>query len=265
MIIFAQLNFFFKISPFDRWYFPIIWFGYIFVIDAVVYKLRKRSLITDYPSRFFALLLLSSLIWWMYEFINYLLGNWHYIGTALFSSRAELLVFGTLSFATVMPAIFETFDLLKAVHLFDKVKLKKKHKISRNLVHGLIVVGIFCLVMPIILPKYFFPIIWFGFFFLLDPINYLHKQPSIIRHLKDRKLKIPLALIFAGLVSGLLWEFWNYWAVIKWAYSIPFIDSLKIFEMPIIGYIGYPLFAFSLYAMFWFVHSLFKKKPTPPL
>ena len=76
---------------------------------------------------------------------------------------------------------------------------------------------------------------------------------------------IPIALIVASLICGFLWEFWNYWAVTKWTYTIPFLGFLKIFEMPILGYLGYPLFAWSLYAMFWFVHRLVKKKPGPAL
>ncbi len=95
---------------------------------------------------------------------------------------------------------------------------------------------------------------------MLDPVNYMHKQPSIIGHLKGRKLVIPLSLLLAGIVCGVLWEFWNYWAVNKWYYNIPFLGFFKIFEMPILGYLGYFPFALSLYAMYFFVVGLFKKK-----
>ena len=46
-----------------------------------------------------------------------------------------------------------------------------------------------------------------------------------------------------------------------WFYDLPwFVNWLKIFEMPILGYLGYFPFAFELYAMYWFVRSFFIKK-----
>jgi len=120
--------------------------------------------------------------------------------------------------------------------------------------------GFISFLLPVFYPKYFYPLIWMAFFFILDPINYLHKQPSIIGHLKDRNLEVPFSLLLAGIIMGFFWEFWNYWAVTKWYYNIPFLGFFKIFEMPILGYLGYFPFAFELYAMYWFVRSLFIKK-----
>ena len=121
-------------------------------------------------------------------------------------------------------------------------------------------IGVLCFVAPLVLPAFTFPLVWLSFFFILDPINYLHKQPSVVGHLKDKRLVIPLSLLLAGIIMGFFWEFWNYWAVPKWTYDVPFVGFFKIFEMPILGYLGYFPFAFELYAMYWFVRSLFLKK-----
>ena len=120
--------------------------------------------------------------------------------------------------------------------------------------------GILSFILPIFFPKFAFPLVWISFFLVLDPLNYLHKQPSIIGHLKDKKLAIPLSLLLAGIILGFLWEFWNYWAIPKWTYDIPFVGFFKIFEMPILGYLGYFPFAFELYTMYWFIRSLFVHK-----
>ena len=90
----------------------------------------------------------------------------------------------------------------------------------------------------------------------------MHKKPSIIGHLKDRKLVIPVSLFVGATICGFLWEFWNYWAVIKWTYQIPFVDFFRIFEMPALGYLGYGPFGWELYAMYYFIAGLFfgKKK-----
>jgi hypothetical protein len=258
LIIFVEINFILKIQPFANWYFPIVWFGYILTVDAAVYKLRGSSLISNRPLQFIGLLLISMLFWWIFEFVNMPLKNWSYSG--LEGIGGLKTVFGSLSFATVLPAMFETFELIRTMHLFDKKKLARKYRITKRFLHFMMALGIAFFAAPMFLPKIAFPLVWISFFLILDPINYLHGQPSIIGHLKDRKLAIPLSLLLAGIILGFLWEFWNYWAIPKWTYDIPFVGFLKIFEMPILGYLGYFPFSFELYAMYWFVRSLFMHK-----
>ncbi len=258
LIILAEINFFYQIQPFASWYFPIIWFAYILAIDALVFKIRGNSLISNRSPQFLGMVIISALFWWVFEFTNYSLGNWSYSGTANIVKSINL--FGTIAFATVLPAFFETAELIRSIHLFDKKKLKKKYKITRTFLHSMMFLGIISFLAPLFLPKFAFPLIWLSFFFFLDPINYINNQPSVIGHLKDRRLTLPLTLLFAGIILGFLWEFWNYWAIPKWTYDIPFVGFFKIFEMPILGYLGYFPFAFELYAMYWFVRSLFIHK-----
>lgn len=257
LIVLIEINFFFKIEPFASWYFPIVWLGYILVIDALVYKIKGRSLIKNKFPTFIGLFLLSAFFWYSFEWINFSVQNWNYIGTSGTGMSGKIFRF--LSFATVLPALFETSELIKSIHLFDKIKLKKKLKVTKSFLYTMIGLGIIFFFAPIFLSKFAFPLVWLSFFFILDPINYLHKQPSIIRHIKNRRLIVPLSLMFAGIILGFFWEFWNYWSVHKWVYDIPFLDFFKVFEMPILGYLGYFPFALELYAMYWFVRSLFVK------
>lgn len=228
------------------------------MIDALVYKLRKESLLYTNRPFFLTTVFLSALFWWIFEFLNLGTTNWEYAGLA-FANITLRNLYGTLAFATVLPAFFETVELFRAIHLFDHVRLKKHHRITRRFLHGMIAVGIISFILPLLFPQHFYPLVWITFFFLLDPLNYLHKQPSIIQHLKDGRLRVPLSLLAAGILLGFLWEFWNYWAVPKWTYDIPFVGFFKVFEMPLLGYIGYFPFAFELYAMFFFVRSLFTR------
>jgi hypothetical protein len=261
MIVFVEINFFFQLQPFANWYFPIIWFGYIFLIDALVYRMKGSSFMMNRPKQFALLLLISAAFWWLFELFNSMtIRNWSYMGAGGFGHPALKYVFGTLSFATVLPAVFETAELIKTKHVFTNTKLKHEHKITKELLHGMMFLGIVCFALFIIMPVFFYPLIWIAFFLLLDPVNYMHRQPSIIKHLKDRRLLIPLSLMLAGLVCGILWEFWNYWAIPKWSYEIPFVGFLKIFEMPILGYIGYLPFALEVYAMYYFIMGLLRHK-----
>lgn len=258
LIILVEINFFLKIQPFANWYFPIVWFGYILTIDAIIYKLKGDSLISNRFRQFLGMVLISILLWWIFEFINISLQNWKYSGIEGLGDYKN--IFGSISFATVLPAFFETIELIRSIHLFDKKELKNKHKITKTSLHIMTIIGIIFFLLPVFLPKFTFPLVWLSFFFILDPINYLHKQPSIIQHIKDKKLTIPLSLLLAGIIMGFLWEFWNYWAIPKWTYDIPFVGFFKIFEMPVLGYLGYFPFAFELYAMYWFIRSLFIHK-----
>lgn len=257
LIIFAQANFFLRIEPFASWYFPIVWFGYILTVDALVYKLRGNSLVSNRFPIFLGMIVISAPFWWIFEFINFRVQNWSYIGLENLGIWKDL--FGYLSFSTVLPAFFETAELIRSIHIFDKKKLSKSYKITKRILYVVISLGVISFLLPMLFPTYAYPLVWFSFFLILDPVNYLHKQPSIIGHLKDRKLVVPLSLLLAGIIMGFFWEFWNYWAATKWVYNIPFLDFFKIFEMPLLGYFGYFPFAFELYAMYWFVRSLFIK------
>jgi len=261
MIAFVQVNFFLRIQPFALWYFPIVWYGYIFLVDALVYRMRGSSFITGKPKRFAYLVLLSAAFWWLFELFNSLtIRNWSYVGGAGFGHPALKYLFGTLSFSTVLPAVFETAELVKATRIFSRSKLHKEHRITKGLLHGFMSAGIVCLVLFITMPVIFYPLIWVAFLLIIDPVNYMHGQPSIIRHLKDRKLVVPLSLMLAGLVCGVLWEFWNSGAVIKWTYDIPYFGFLKVFEMPVLGYIGYLPFALEIYAMYYFMMGILGQK-----
>ena len=90
--------------------------------------------------------------------------------------------------------------------------------------------------------------VWLGFIFLLDPINRrLGAEPL------SRERMINLAA--SGVLCGVLWELWNYWARAKWHYSVPIMEHVKIFEMPLPGYLGFPAFALECFTMYVFVRA----------
>ncbi len=253
LIFLAQLNFIFKIQPFALLYFPIIWAGYILFADSLVFKIKGRSLISNKLDKLLGMFIASTIVWWTFEFFNLALKNWHYAGTEPFGIYYNL--FSTIAFSTVIPAFFETFDLIKA--LFNFKEQNNKNKIKKSAAYLIISIGLLFLILPLTIPRYFFPLIWVSLFFILDPINYLRKQPSLINKFKNKNYKIFLMLIISILVMAFFWEFWNYYAVVKWVYTIPFVNFLHIFEMPVLGYLGYIPFSFELYALYYFIKSLF--------
>jgi hypothetical protein len=105
------------------------------------------------------------------------------------------------------------------------------------------------------------PLVWLGLLFLLDPLNALRGWPSVTADLLRRRFRRPLALALAGIVCGLLWEFWNYWAVSRWTYTVPYLGDVKLFEMPLLGYLGYPPFVAECWAIYVFLRSLLGGRP----
>ncbi|HKY21562.1 MAG TPA: hypothetical protein VJM31_10105 [Vicinamibacterales bacterium] len=95
-----------------------------------------------------------------------------------------------------------------------------------------------------------------GFIFLLDPINARAGDESLLRDLRGGANDRAINLLIAGFVCGGLWEFWNYWARAKWIYTVPIVGHLKIFEMPVLGYFGFPPFALECFTMYIFVRRI---------
>jgi hypothetical protein len=94
--------------------------------------------------------------------------------------------------------------------------------------------------------------LWVGLIYLLDPINKLLEAPSLLRDWESGRLGRTLALAAGGATCGLLWEFWNYWAVAKWTYDLPFLgplESIAYFEMPVLGFFGFLPFAAECWVM----------------
>ena len=84
------------------------------------------------------------------------------------------------------------------------------------------------------------PLVWTGFVLLLEPINYRRGRPSWLAALARGDASLLVALLAAGAVCGGLWEFWNYWALSRWTYTVPYLGDVKLFEMPVLGYLGLP-------------------------
>lgn len=256
LIIFSLLNLtVFRIEPLLSWNFPITWFGLIFFVDSLVYKLRGDSLISNHLKKFIGMLLLSVIIWWILEFFNLFIKNWSYSNVP----EPQAIAF-SIAFSTVLPAMMELFDLMSSLNIFKNFKVKIN--LNRIILYSMFILGLVTFILPILFPFYFFWMVWLTFFFLFEPINYFNKQPSIIGYLEKGKLQIILYLLLAGTICGFFWEFFNNWAFARWVYHMPWVSEHfpKLFEMPLLGYLGYFPFALELFAIYNFVRYFFVKQ-----
>lgn len=249
-----------RIDLLYRYSFFPLWFGYILFIDALVVWRRGKSLLLRARWHYPLLFLASSLFWWAFETLNIPVQNWHYILDQPYSPLAYFLI-ASLNFSTVLPAVMETAELLST---FPPLR---PHLPASSLgpqlpiwVLALVeMLGILCLILPWLYPRYFFGLIWLCLVLILDPINNLCRRKSALAHIAVGDWRF-FVLPMAGLCCGFLWEMWNFYALPKWYYTIPYVGFWKIFEMPLLGYIGYLPFALELFAMYQFVLLLLRQK-----
>jgi hypothetical protein len=278
IMVFSETATLLHIEPFWSWNTPIAWTGFIIFADSIVYRARGDSWIRSAPREFAVLALVSIPLWLVFEWFNLYIRNWHYTGLP---ENVWLRQFGyAWSFATITPAIFEGADLVavlragragQAGRLGPDGLADPAHPASHPAHPAYpalwITLGAAMLISPFLastaVARYMAAPVWLGFIFLLDPINARLGGDSLLAEWRAGRFDRTINLALSGMLCGLLWEFWNYWAHAKWHYTVPIMQHLKIFEMPVPGYLGFPAFAFECFTMYEFLRSAFGVRGRP--
>ncbi len=237
-----------------QWGFFFLWFGYALTVDGIVAKRKGSSLIQRSVKKYFLLFLISSPAWWLFELLNVFTNNWRYMGCEYFTGMQYFLL-ASLSFSTVMPSVFGTAELISTFKWAKGIIVKKSFRINRSSIKKYFIAGWIILLLIIILPEYFYYMVWIALFFIIDPVNYWLGNKSLMRYAEAGDWYPFLALAAGSLICGLFWEMWNYYSYPKWIYNLPFLNFAHIFEMPVLGYIGYIPFSFELFAIYNLVTS----------
>ena len=250
LLLFGNIILFVDIFGLNKFYFPIVWIGFILTLDYVVFLAKGKSIIVNDYRKIVAMFIISAPFWKIYEYINLRLQNWHYTGIEFFGAYGDLYAF--ISFATVIPAFFVTLSLFS-----KKYDIKPKNKPTKKFVVISVLIGILLFALMMLYPLYFFPFVWIFLFLILDSINYSNKRPSVLYFIRNKNWKLIGAFVAASFFMGFFWEFWNYFASVRWTYSVPFVDFVHVFEMPLLGYLGYVPFGFTIFAFYYFIEYLF--------
>ena len=245
---------------------PIQWTGYILLVDAAIFYRSGSSLISSRRKEFLAMLPWSVACWLIFEAYNLRLHNWSYVGLP------ENAVFRNIgyawSFATIFPAVLETAELIALLVSPGAKSLNGGTAAAASMQFRggpwsivSILLGVLCLAVPLVVPESLaakmFGLVWIGFVFLLDPLNALVGGRALFARDGVANPALMFALGASGLVCGILWEFWNYWAIAKWIYTVPIsFAGPKLFEMPLLGFLGFIPFALECYVMQQFLLSL---------
>jgi len=256
VLIFAEIMMVRRVEPFVSWFYCFAWWSYILICDSLIYKMKGNSLLMNRTKEFFLMMPWSLAVWLFFELVNLSLKNWYYIN--LPRDLLPRWIGYMVAYSTVLPGIFETTELLGSIGLYKGVSVTSIPRSQKWYIPFWIVGGAF-LILPITVPRYSFPLIWLSLFFLLEPINHRFGGKSLMRDWERGDPSKFLLLLTGGLACGLLWEFWNFWALSKWVYTVPFFDEIKGFEMPFLGFLGFLPFAVECYVIYNFI-SLFRHK-----
>lgn len=254
------------------WFTPIVWTGYVLLADALAARLTGWSYVTTHRVDGVLVALASILCWWLFEWYNaprFWRGGadaaglwWQYHGL---EPNPWLRRLGyDWAFATIFPALFLTAAVLRA-SVVRGVRVRPWRP-SPSAQRVMIALGAAMVVLPlVVVSSWLVPFVWLGFALLLEPLNLRAGRPSWLADLGRGDASRLLALLGAGAVCGVLWEFWNYWAATRWTYTVPYLGHVKVFEMPVLGYLGFPPFALECYAMYHWLRGRLGQAPATPV
>ncbi len=228
--------------------------------DNLLLRLRGRSLLSNRRREFWSMLPISVFIWLLFEAYNFVIHNWSYslVPPQIWQRWPGYM----LAFATVLPGIFITSDLVEWFFCRSSAPAASEHEIlpakpNPGTSPWFIALGLALTIAPLIGPRYFFPAVWLGPIFLLDPLLEKTGIQSLRSSIFSNDGRRVWSLMLGGFLCGLIWEFFNYWAGSKWTYTVPFFGKWKLFEMPILGFFGFPPFALEC----WILYHLFRAIP----
>ncbi len=266
LLLFSEYCLFRRIEPFYSWFYCFAWWSYILLADNLLLRLRGQSLFTTRRAVLLRMLPLSVFIWLLFEGYNFVIRNWSYENVP---ANPWIRWPGyCLAFATVLPGIFITSELVG--HLFfrghDDVS-GCEYLAAEPPSHprrGFAVLGLLLSIAPLVWPRVFFPAVWIGPIFVLDPLLEKLGVQSLSLQISSGNRRRAWSLLLGGLACGLMWEFWNFWAGSKWIYTVPFFGNLKVFEMPVLGFLGFPPFALECWILYHLLTALQRRHSRAP-
>lgn len=230
-------------GPLANYTYAITWWGILILMDEWNFHHRGLSLWRSQVARFVAVTLpLSTVFWLFFEMLNLASPQWRYRG-GLSSVSAQVL-FGFVSFATVIPIIIEVYWLIAGEFRLPPALERALRSYSTVLA----ITGAVLTLIPLLNHRFWLNQgMWLAPALLFLPAAPVPLAPAMQR--TDHAGQLVLRISAAGLVAGLIWETVNWFSRTHWEYLI--LSSWPhIFQMPWIGYIGFVPFAFTVLVVY---------------
>src|SRR5882762_1601894 len=237
----------YEIPPIPTWFYVLAWYPTLIILDEVVVLLGGESLLAR-PRQLALMLWWSAVIWFLFEAINFRLRDWYYV--FLPAGRLERRLGITVSLGTVVPAVLLPERLLERLGVWRDLRLRGFTLEPQHLeIAGRVGWGLLAAVLAF--PRYLYPLTWGAVWLIAEPLLY-RRDPahSLFADMTHGSWGRIARLMAAGLFAGVLWESFNAMARGRWIYTVPFLEHLKIFEMPLVGFLGFPFFALEVWSLY---------------
>ena len=220
-----------------RHIFTPLWLGCILTINALALRGTGWSALTHRTAWFLALFPVSGIFWWLFEHLNQFVGNWYYSGIKA-DSDWDYFLQATLPFSTVLPAVASTWAWLQR---FPRLQTKPFAPMQGHAALAWIALatGVIALACIGIWPDAMFVVLWLAPLLIICALQQLLVGETLLTSLRQGDWRVILQPALAGLICGLLWELWSFGSLARWQYSIPYVQRFHLFEMPLLGYLGY--------------------------
>lgn len=244
---------------------PLFW-GLTFVLDGIVNYRTGESIMSTHPKEIVGIGIASISGWMLFEYLNFFVeSNWIYPEGVRIPST-EFLLYAVLGSSGLMPLCFQMYSLLNSIEGF---KERYMHglvvKFSNTVKIIILLLGIGGMFATGYYPDNLFFLLWLGPLAILTVVIQELGIWTPFRPIKEKGNWSPV-LVFAltYLIVGVILECQNYFSAIHingqfessfnpsfWEYSLPYVNVYHVFEMPLLGYLGY--LPFSIYCWIWWI------------
>src|SRR5690606_19734040 len=192
------------VEPFASWYYHFAWAGTLLIGDAVV----ARTGGTGRPGRFLllhdlrataALFFWAAALWLVFEALNLRIQNWYYV----FLPRQPAVRWAGpfVAFGTVIPAVVVAESVLRGA---GRRARWRPTRVTERRLRNLRVFGLICLALPLLWPRYFFPLVWLGVAPIVEPYVYRRApRRSLLADLERGDASRLVRLLAGGAAIGL--------------------------------------------------------------
>ncbi len=250
-------------------YLPLFW-GFTLMLDGWVYiRSNSVSLLSRYPREIVGIGVAATSGWMLFEYLNFFVDeNWYYPKGDIVPDD-EFTVYATLGSSGLMPAAFEFYMLLNTFrfrHRFDHGIKITLHKGIRIVILVGALVGMFAIGF---FPDGMFTVLWLSPLLILSVVLESIGIWTPFTPIKTGNWSPLLKYALTYLIYGFLLEWWNYFnsthpddpkklitfTPAHWVYSLPYVNRFHVFEMPVLGYMGY--LPFGIYCAVWWIAFAF--------
>jgi hypothetical protein len=225
----------------QRYTFTPLWLGFIVTVNALACGRGGTCLMRRAPGKWMALFSASAAFWWVFEWLNRFVHNWHYLGAADIGAL-EYAVHASVCFSTVLPAVAgvrEWLGMMTPLQGWLRQGPAWPWLCRPGVGAAMMATGTAGLALTGAQPLYFFPTLWAAPLLIGVGWSVLGRTQGWWGEVATGDWREAGSWALSALVCGFFWELWNLHSLAKWVYAVPFVQRWQIFEMPLLGYTGY--------------------------